>query len=719
MSNNIYGALALKDSSGALDLIDGTNLLVGDIAVVVTDEGSYFYSLISSTETENVPAIIQPALNGLTKRWKLTSISESQGDFTVLGTLTSDKISFTGSELTIAANTNPNTPIATFSQSNNSVSFSKITQVDSTDIVTGLNAQFVNGQDGFLMMLSDGSVPFTAPVTGSLPVSGSHLATKAYVDNLITAGAVTNLTINNILTANTITSAAGQDLVLKRGGTTVATFGTSGVTFNRINSVTDTTMVNNLNAQYLGGILNTAFSLANGTRAFTGTVSGVTPTLDAHLATKAYVDGGGTTNLSNTARMIGGVAYKNILGIVCPPSLEVTASDYINDSNGAPDAFTYTRNSIATAYDQTGLLTTYAANELRHDHDPITGAYKGWLIEPAATNLFTYSQDFTNSIWTKGQLTASNPGNAAAMAPDGTLTASLLTEDTTTNTHAVSYNTSIASGTNTTSVYAKAGTGSFIYLSHWNATNGPALQWFNLTTGTKGTMAGARTQSSTMTAVGNGWYRCTLTSLSTIVDTMQIFMASADSTQSYLGTSKTVYIWGAQCEVNGYSTSYIPTTSAQGTRAADALSIPTANFPYNASEGTLYVEGSVPAFPGNAYLTQFDDGTGNNSLISYFNNGNLWGDAYNGGVTQAHIQSGTSNYTVNTFYRMGLAYSLNSTNIAVNGVAATVDTTCTIPTVTILRIGSIPSGTPTSSWIKQVAYFPRRLSDAELILLTK
>jgi len=42
------------------------------------------------------------------------------------------------------------------------------------------------------------------------------------------------------------------------------------------------------------------YSLADGTRAFTGTVSGVTPTEDAHLATKAYVDGETVWDVVNT-----------------------------------------------------------------------------------------------------------------------------------------------------------------------------------------------------------------------------------------------------------------------------------------------------------------------------------------------------------------------------------------------------------------------------------
>jgi hypothetical protein len=64
----------------------------------------------------------------------------------------------------------------------------------------------------------------------------------------------------------------------------------------------------------LGDDDHTQYSLADGTRAFTSTVGGVTPTADAHLATKGYVDSiavapDSMTVASGTTTAIGDVLY--------------------------------------------------------------------------------------------------------------------------------------------------------------------------------------------------------------------------------------------------------------------------------------------------------------------------------------------------------------------------------------------------------------------------
>jgi hypothetical protein len=57
-------------------------------------------------------------------------------------------------------------------------------------------------------------------------------------------------------------------------------------------------------ADTLGSVAAAAYSLIDGTRAFTGTVGGVTPVADADLATKAYVDAGRVYAAETAARNI-------------------------------------------------------------------------------------------------------------------------------------------------------------------------------------------------------------------------------------------------------------------------------------------------------------------------------------------------------------------------------------------------------------------------------
>ena len=84
--------------------------------------------------------------------------------------------------------------------------------------------------------LVDGTRSFTGVITGVTPISSTDLATKGYVD----------------------TAVSGVDQHSELSG--------------------------------LSADDHTQYILADGTRAFTGKVVGITPTADAHLATKAYVD---------------------------------------------------------------------------------------------------------------------------------------------------------------------------------------------------------------------------------------------------------------------------------------------------------------------------------------------------------------------------------------------------------------------------------------------
>ena len=60
--------------------------------------------------------------------------------------------------------------------------------------------------------------------------------------------------------------------------------------------------------------------------------------------------------------------------------------------------FTVNRNGTATYFDKDGILRTAQANEPRLDYDPLTGEFKGVLVEPAATNYIIESEKFNNSI---------------------------------------------------------------------------------------------------------------------------------------------------------------------------------------------------------------------------------------------------------------------------------------------------------------------------------
>ena len=244
-----------------------------------------------------------------------------------------------------------------------------------------------------------------------------------------------------------------------------------------------------------------------------------------------------------------------------------------------PDSVTttgsITRSTTGTYVDSAGVMQTAAINAVRINHDPATKEFLGILIENASTNLLTYSEQFDNAVWAKSSTTVTAN---AAVSPDGVADADKFIAASGSSQHYFLQNVSIASNaTYTTSVYVKSSEYNSFEMWLLNAvTADRAVANFNLSTATTtNTVTGSSPftgQSSTITAVGNGWYRCTLTATSTGGSiTIQSRLFPKDST-TYAGDGTSgIFVWGAQLELGSAATSYIPTVASQVTRAADVI----------------------------------------------------------------------------------------------------------------------------------------------------
>jgi hypothetical protein len=217
----------------------------------------------------------------------------------------------------------------------------------------------------------------------------------------------------------------------------------------------------------------------------------------------------------------------------------------------------------------TGMPTPYSRNHgglfpARLDYDPIT-LEDGSPVEVERTNLFRYSADFTNAVWIKDASTVI--GNTAG-APDGTATADSLVEDTTTGTHSVAQNRTLSATTYTFSAYVKAAGRSWVRMFVFQSGGAANSTWFNLATGTVGTVS-VGTSSYSITNAGNGWYRCTITFTALgAPSSAYIHPALSDGGGSYLGNASTsLLVWGAQLEEGTFPTSYIPTGDTTVTRS--------------------------------------------------------------------------------------------------------------------------------------------------------
>ena len=163
-----------------------------------------------------------------------------------------------------------------------------------------------------------------------------------------------------------------------------------------------------------------------------------------------------------------------------------------------------------------------------------------------------------------------------------------------------------------------------------------------------------------------------------------------------------------------FATSYIPTTTAAATRAADVAVMQGANFSnwYRQDEGTLFAEASPAASGLNAFAV-INDSTNNEALNTYWASGSVSVQVIDGALTQASLAiAGTSPFKV------AGAYKVNDFASSVNGSAALTDTTGSLPTVNQMSVGSLLSGNFLNGHIRRIGFFPRRLSNAELQALT-
>lgn len=165
-------------------------------------------------------------------------------------------------------------------------------------------------------------------------------------------------------------------------------------------------------------------------------------------------------------------------------------------------------------------------------------------------NLLVRTEEFDSGSWSKAA-NASVTANATN-DPNGYLNADKLVEDTATSTHATfqgySYTATIPY---TYSLYIKAAERQYAQITLPSGAFGFLLiAGFDLS-GAGATVVSAGATSS-ITSVGNGWYRCSITATATITTTatnarIQIATSLTTVTASYTGDGTSgIYIWGAQ-----------------------------------------------------------------------------------------------------------------------------------------------------------------------------
>lgn len=381
---------------------------------------------------------------------------------------------------------------------------------------------------------------------------------------------------------------------------------------------------------------------------------------------------------------------------------------------------TFTRASGATRTAQNGLLEVVASGVPRIDYDPVTLACKGLLVEEARTNLLLYSQEFDNAYWVKSNTTVVAD---AVTAPDGALTADKVVASATTSIHGITVpSTSYTSGgAYTMSVFAKAGEYSVFSIIR-SGTGGFSAR-FDLSTGTATDLIGGGKVSATH--VGGGWYRCSMswTSSSSTARTHSIQIENPSGTNSFLGDGTSgIYLWGAQLAAKPFPGSYVPTTTAAATKAADVAVMSGSNFSdwYNQAGGTIVVDG-LTAGSGthpSSYFCSINAGSSSNQIgVHQTNDGVVGFSVTAAGALQVAL---TVAGTLGSRVRIAASFANGAFALSVNGSAVVTAASGSLPAVNQLQIGHAYGTRWINGPIREISYHPPgAVTNAQLQALSR
>ena len=350
---------------------------------------------------------------------------------------------------------------------------------------------------------------------------------------------------------------------------------------------------------------------------------------------------------------------------------------YNDENRFKPVPFDFTRNSIGTRVDRNGLIETIGNNIPRIDFTDNTDGHL--LLEPTSTNEITYSEDFSQTIWTKNDVLV----EGGYTAPDGSNTAYKVTNNGG-NAHLVGY-FNINTGKHK-SIWAKtvSGTGDVDLLN----VNGNNL--FTLT---------------------NEWQR---------FDAAHIgpnFFYAVD----FRGASATlseVIVWGCQLEALSYPTSYIPTNGSTVTRASETCTNAGNSTLINSTEGVLYAEIAALANDGTFRVISINSGDNTNIVkLGYRTTSNaIYYEVRSGNVSQSFEIYTTTD--VKEFHKVALLYKENDFKLFVDGVNVLSDTSGSTPIGLNNLSFEANSGAYFYGKVKALTVYNTALTDAELIELT-
>jgi hypothetical protein len=180
------------------------------------------------------------------------------------------------------------------------------------------------------------------------------------------------------------------------------------------------------------------------------------------------------------------------------------------------------------------------------------------------------------------------------------------------------------------------------------------------------------------------------------------------------------YAWGAQLEVGSVATTYIPTTTGAGSRAADSISASGAlvSSLIGQTEGTIYIEFNMQTLGVEGYAIRLVAASFDNSVHIRRSTANLVTLELRSAASGVFSQT----FSATGFVKAAIAYKSGDIAAFVNGTQAGSTSTSAFTfgaSFTSVNLGTFGAAAFLNDRIRAAALYTTRLSNAQLAELTR
>lgn len=358
----------------------------------------------------------------------------------------------------------------------------------------------------------------------------------------------------------------------------------------------------------------------------------------------------------------------------------------------------------------------------RFDHDPVTSTPIGLRIEETRTNTVHYSQALSNPVWSKSDMTVI--ANATT-APDGTLTADKIMPSTANTFHQIYIlNTGIVATGDywSTTVYLKKAGFRKIGITHMAASGFQSTVDLDAETAVgNGVYGNPAPTMVSLVPVGDEWYKFTMTgyfnsSNNGFNPALFIVILDNSGNNTFAGNDLFgMFIWGVQTEAGQFPTSYIPTSGTAISRNSDVASLQDTSFTehYNSYSGTFVAEFKT-LYSGNATSSQgvLTLNSSSSQRVTY-----LMASTSNIAAFDGNTILVASGDATGEIAKSAVAHSAENSSAVLNGgIVVSANLSPMLWKGTMLNIGNTPN--TFNGWIRNVKYYPNKLSDNQIKTMT-